>query len=615
MTKIKRVDISDKYIRVRMANPNTFEAGSFRLVPIDEEKGIFAVIGKTKEDYQTQAYVFDVDKWTEDTAKDWVNNHIKGTKSYNELIASHRCMVTANLVLCKTKPNLKIQEGEEIPKLAVADVNSAKAELKDKYYFYVEAVHSGPNLNGDFFFNEELVKSYKTMSMQLIDWEHMKDQIIGFTMESELINNATSEDEDDLAVGVNGVLNRLSPYMLINETESLTRDDIIKQRFFEEKLAVSMEAFFDRIKCTNCGFETDDFFEFEHHRFTAHGDSPDVYRGLIGVDFTGLGIVEMPADPEAQAKGLRTSDDGTLEEIVASNQKALAYAEEKFGNYSINVFLGCKLADLEPNIDYLDNKLKIIAKKQKNSTKKQKNNDKSNSTTGTNLEGGDIMFKLSEHVKGAKTLSDVFVIAQNVLKDYIGYKVIDKEASDAFKAELAEVVSSFISKDGFEISTIYTVSGEDKLNAITEARNEEKNLAKEKEDELNTVIGNLENEKKELQAQIDTTKKELDDLRLAEAKKLVEDKLVLLVSGIEKSGLPLSDVMKAHVNTIARPIIEAGENVDEELKKITNEFVSMAKQAKLTEASLSTSPGIGDPDDVDIQTTLQKIREKHTEEK
>jgi len=76
------VDVTDKYIRIRIKDPSLFVDGSFRTITIDDQKGIKAIIGKLKSDPQgstkTQAFLFNKDKWTVDEAKKWVEEHGKG---------------------------------------------------------------------------------------------------------------------------------------------------------------------------------------------------------------------------------------------------------------------------------------------------------------------------------------------------------------------------------------------------------------------------------------------------------------------------------------------------------------------------------------------------------
>ena len=320
--------LATKFIKVQVRKAKEFVVDSFRTVFISESDGIQAVMGKLLETNELviQSYLFDVNSWDLDKAKKWLLSDRKQSKA--EELVNKKVVVTASMKLCSSLPNLISGTIEEM------DKKKAEAKLNDKYFFFTEGVHEGPNLNGDYFFKDELTENYRSAAYQPIDWEHIRSQIIGFTMDSQLI---TTDADGGLALGFNGVLNRLSPHMDVFEGD-MTRDDIIKQRYFEGSLAVSMEALFDKIKCTGCGMEFDDFIEFEHHRMTSHPNE-EVYRGLIGVDFIGFGVVEYPADPKAEAINLRTSDEGVLEDIVTAEHK------EKFGKFAGNIVSASILAN------------------------------------------------------------------------------------------------------------------------------------------------------------------------------------------------------------------------------------------------------------------------------
>jgi hypothetical protein len=75
----KPVDITEKYIRIRMKQPSLFADASFRTIDISKPKGIKAIIGKLKSDpngsTQVQSYLFDKEKFTTEEAKKWVEEN------------------------------------------------------------------------------------------------------------------------------------------------------------------------------------------------------------------------------------------------------------------------------------------------------------------------------------------------------------------------------------------------------------------------------------------------------------------------------------------------------------------------------------------------------------
>lgn len=75
------VDVTDKFIRIRIKDPDLFVADSFRTITLSEKDGIQAVIGKLKTkpsgNTEVQAYLFDKAKWTVERAKKWVEDNKK----------------------------------------------------------------------------------------------------------------------------------------------------------------------------------------------------------------------------------------------------------------------------------------------------------------------------------------------------------------------------------------------------------------------------------------------------------------------------------------------------------------------------------------------------------
>jgi len=74
------IEITEQYVRVRIEEPELFIEGSFQTVDISSDEGIKSVQGKLKADGESgtmkiQAFLFDVEKWTEASAEAWVKEH------------------------------------------------------------------------------------------------------------------------------------------------------------------------------------------------------------------------------------------------------------------------------------------------------------------------------------------------------------------------------------------------------------------------------------------------------------------------------------------------------------------------------------------------------------
>lgn len=83
---------TDTHIRIRVRDPEDFEDGSFRTIPIAEDRGISAVIGRLKGETTTtvQSYIFAKDKedWTIASAQAWVDEHDKTIVALTEVVYS-----------------------------------------------------------------------------------------------------------------------------------------------------------------------------------------------------------------------------------------------------------------------------------------------------------------------------------------------------------------------------------------------------------------------------------------------------------------------------------------------------------------------------------------------
>jgi len=75
----KPVDVTEDTIRIRMRDPEDFQADSFRTITISADDYIKAVIGKLKGETKTtvQSYLFDKEHWTVEEAQAWVKEHGK----------------------------------------------------------------------------------------------------------------------------------------------------------------------------------------------------------------------------------------------------------------------------------------------------------------------------------------------------------------------------------------------------------------------------------------------------------------------------------------------------------------------------------------------------------
>jgi len=584
MPKPKKIDISDKYIRVRMHDPTEFEQDSFETVIIREETGIEAVMGVKDGIRSVQSFLFDVEKWDTNLAKKWVEERNEGKHvSTAELLGKKRIIVNATLNLCEYRPDLK-------SKTIVKATKESFANLNDKYFFYSEGVHEGPNMNRFYFFREELASKYLTASEQPLNYQHMREQIIGFTRDAELL---VKGEIPKASIGFNGILHRLSPYMQVwDEEEGMTRDDLIKKAFFEGKLAVSMECAFDKIRCVNaqgecCGFETDDFIEFDRHQYEHHFNE-DVFYGGIGIDFLGFGVlpVAVPADPEAYVKYLRTSDDGTLEAIAKIDGRVpsyhLAYAEPHLKYVKAS-------REVVENVKKVEKNEEKVKKVEKISTKNELKCDKQLEQV---IKGEHIMFDFEKCMKDVKTLSDALVMAQNILFDFKEKNIpLKVDEAKAYTTELSDFIFAFISNDNFEVGDIYTLTAKDKLDAIQSAREEEKKTAEQKVSEVSVELAKKEDAIKDLTQKNEQATTQIEELKTIEKTKTIEASISKYMNDLKLAGVDFSDAPL--MEKAVKDIVKASIDDEKSLGDFKTELIAKAKQKVLENASNVMGGGSG----------------------
>ena len=75
--KAEYLDETENEIRARVEEPGSFISSSFRRIAIDEEAGIYAIIGKKKGEQSTtiQSYRFEKPKWNKEKCISWLDKH------------------------------------------------------------------------------------------------------------------------------------------------------------------------------------------------------------------------------------------------------------------------------------------------------------------------------------------------------------------------------------------------------------------------------------------------------------------------------------------------------------------------------------------------------------
>lgn len=124
-TKAAKITVEGNFVRARLRSPSTIVDDSFRTITLSERQGIKAVIGRLKTDPEgpthVQSVLFEKDKWTVASAREWIESHIESLKSAGYIKCSHceeyfdysaQPEVTMGLVNCPNCDTTVNQEGK-----------------------------------------------------------------------------------------------------------------------------------------------------------------------------------------------------------------------------------------------------------------------------------------------------------------------------------------------------------------------------------------------------------------------------------------------------------------------------------------------------------------------
>lgn len=189
----------------------------------------------------------------------------------------------------------------------------SKAGLKkqpDLLYLKFKLAHEGANKNKDGFKKEDLEKAKDTPVLKLIDWEH-KEKVIGSIYHSEFVDSTEKEakaKKEKAHIVCEGVVYK---YKFPDEAKKIV------SRYKNGILGFSMEAWYASCECSVCGeqfpSELHDEGEYCEHLNARHNEAHASYgaiRYLKDFFFSGVGVVEDPADVEAGALALANKKEG-----------------------------------------------------------------------------------------------------------------------------------------------------------------------------------------------------------------------------------------------------------------------------------------------------------------
>lgn len=223
----------------------------------------------------------------------------------------------------RTNTYFEVVKDDIIHEEALSKALAAKKIDKDKDLMYVKFryVHEGANKNNDVFIAEELEKRHTTAMFKPINWQHKDSDIVGTIYDTEFISREDSNN-GKAAVNIYGVIYK----WLFPE-----KAEIIEKRYEEGNLNISMETWFDEAECTICGETYASEKDYCSH-LKARYSVADNKRILKGITFGGAGIVENPADEDAN--GLAVAKE--LKDKVSKRQEFTQF--ETIMHESVNIF-------------------------------------------------------------------------------------------------------------------------------------------------------------------------------------------------------------------------------------------------------------------------------------
>jgi len=276
---------------------NSKNYDKYAYMDIDKEKGIKGLLGiwtdKDGKHSEISSYLFDKEKWTLKDAKEWVKEH-KKSKASNVIVKA------------------ELLDEDKVFEDALSKAGLKKN--KDLLYTTFKLCHVGSNENQDEFEFEELKNYYNTAKFKPIDWEHENDDIIGVVYDSEFVEEPKPEDDAVPYIRAFGV---------IYKSKFPDKAEEMKRRHEAGNLFYSMEVWFEKAACSECGkeFESSDVY-CNHLRDRLENKTTS--RKLRGITFGGAGVVVNPADKKASSLSIAKKETPpTFEHVFSYNYDVL----------------------------------------------------------------------------------------------------------------------------------------------------------------------------------------------------------------------------------------------------------------------------------------------------
>ena len=202
---------------------------------------------------------------------------------------------------------------------SIASSAEAALGIKDKQedllYVKFKLVHANTNKNRDTFLKDELVKSFKTPILKLINWNH-KEPNIGVIFQSKLVEPDGNKPTYIECIGA------IQKYKYSDYAKQIV------ERHENKKLYFSMETWFKEAQCSICDEVFKHETEYCAHLKNRFVEGSNISRKLYTLTFCGAGIVENPADVEAESLAIASQEENELNNSKAEEAKIVEYTQE-----------------------------------------------------------------------------------------------------------------------------------------------------------------------------------------------------------------------------------------------------------------------------------------------
>lgn len=229
-----------------------------------------------------------------------------------ELLESKQNVGKVDLISCGEIVTDVLCDDSDSNLSQAASALGVKNKQEDLLYIRFKLVHANTNKNRDTFTKEEMKAAEKTPILKLLNWQHGEPNI-GVIFSSKYVESKDSNEEDYLEC-----IAAVSKYKYKRYAEEIV------DRHNSNNLFFSMETWFKEAQCSSCNeVFTKGEDSYCHHLRGRYAEDSGVSRVLRGLTFAGAGVVESPADIDADSLA-----------IASDRNKNLANKEAIVVNYT-----------------------------------------------------------------------------------------------------------------------------------------------------------------------------------------------------------------------------------------------------------------------------------------